>query len=61
MIRYYTVAADLKTGYDIDYSFNHLKDAEAKYESLTEANVTFKSITASDDQTGELILKSETY
>lgn len=61
MIRYYTVAADLKTGYDIDYSFYHLKDAEAKYDSLTNANVTYKSITATDDKTGDILLKSETY
>lgn len=61
MIRYYTVAADLKNGYDVDYCFYHLADAEAKYNSLTGVNVTYKTIIATDDRTGDTIIRSETY
>lgn len=59
MVKYYTVTADLKTGCEVDYSFYHLADAEKKYNRLTGANVTYKSIIATDDCTGDTIIRSE--
>lgn len=60
MIRYYTVAGDLKTGFDFEYTFNHYKPAKEKYDSIeTGRGITYKSLTATDDKDGDIILERE--
>ena len=57
MIRYYTVSGDTQNGQDFEYIFRFYKDAEAKYNKIT--GVPYKSLKATDDKKGEIIVMRE--
>lgn len=60
MIRYYTVSGDLENGFDFEYTFNHYRQAKDKYDSINRGRwITYKSLTATDDREGEIILERD--
>lgn len=57
MIRYYTVSGDTKNGHDFEYIFRFCRDAEEKYNKIKD--VPYKSLKATDDKKGEIIVMRE--
>lgn len=55
LIRYYTVAGDTKSGGEFEYTFRFYKDAKSKYDRIT--GVAYKSIVATDDKNGDMIIE----
>ena len=55
MTRYYTVSGDTKNGGEFEFTFHFYKDAKAKYDKIIGA--AYKSITATDDKAGEMIIE----
>ena len=57
MIRYYTVTGDTKNGGEFEYTYRFYALAKAKYDKIK--NVAYKSIIATDDETGDKVIISE--
>lgn len=55
MIRYYTVAGDTKKGGEFEYIFHFYKDAKNKFDKISGA--AYKSIIATDDKNGDMIIE----